>query len=724
MVWHEQPVRMMRLDYLDDIQQIKQQDLDALAKMKKEQWHINCEWIVATPGIAPGLGYYVTFNTPKYEKYPLLGEFDLIREYLPYAKKYGIHLLAYLNMHWFSYDFAALHPGWEQMMANGIPYGKARPLYGYGTTFCVNSGWRDWAFDLIAETMKTGIEGVFLDGPVIYPDSCYCRACRTKFERVYQTPLPEQQDWFNPTWKNFIEFREQSLADFLRDARTAVKQVHPDGIIFLNAGNWLGGAWRIARDIEKVGAYQDFNGAEAFFHPGTPDPQLFFWSRLAKYLTAAKKPAVVFNHHCLGSWHYIPLPEMEMQLATAQTVANGANPWFAVYNYSLDYDAESAIRPVREINGFLEQNETYYTDTQSAADIAVLLSRQTSTYYLSQLEDIYVDSGTGREEGLVADITARKIVDWAKRKSNCDQLVGNSFLGWTTALFRSHIPFDIILDKDIEDINPEKYRVIILPNSACLSEAQIAGLKNYVANGGKLIATYETGRYDERGNLRVPCDLWTLFGIEKIEKVLPPASGEEYLKVKILEPITRSFKVNQFLPRPAYSLFLKPTETNPTPMIYMNPIGNLYHPPQGESAYPAVFITNNGKVIYFPYLIEETYARLKLADHFNLMVNSIKRACGEQVLLETDAPPTVEIELRKQLNPKRLLIHLVNNTGDMQRPINKIFPVRDMALSLQIAKPNKIYSLQTNQTIPFEMKENRVKFTVEYLEVYEVIVIE
>ncbi len=113
--WHERPVRMMRLDYLDALDRMKNADLDALARTKRDDWNINCEWVVGTPGIAPGLGYLTTFDTPKFEKYPSLGEFDMLRDYLPHARKYGIHVLAYLNMHWFACDFADAHPGWEQI---------------------------------------------------------------------------------------------------------------------------------------------------------------------------------------------------------------------------------------------------------------------------------------------------------------------------------------------------------------------------------------------------------------------------------------------------------------------------------------------------------------------------------------------------------------------------------------------------------------------------------
>ena len=141
--WHERPVRMMRLDYMDALDRMKDADLDALARSKRDDWNINCEWIVGTPGIAPGLGYYTTFDTPKFEKYPALGDFDMLRDYLPHARRYGIHVVAYLNMHWFAYDFADAHPGWEQITADGVAYGRKNPLYGGGTTLCVNGGWRD-----------------------------------------------------------------------------------------------------------------------------------------------------------------------------------------------------------------------------------------------------------------------------------------------------------------------------------------------------------------------------------------------------------------------------------------------------------------------------------------------------------------------------------------------------------------------------------------------------
>ena len=51
--WWQKPVRMMRRDFLGDFSRYKDLDLEAFAREAKHRWHINCEWVMATPGCAP-----------------------------------------------------------------------------------------------------------------------------------------------------------------------------------------------------------------------------------------------------------------------------------------------------------------------------------------------------------------------------------------------------------------------------------------------------------------------------------------------------------------------------------------------------------------------------------------------------------------------------------------------------------------------------------------------
>lgn len=719
---------MMRLDYFgDDLSRIKNTDLDALARSRRNEWHINCEWIVGTPGMAPGLGYQTTFNSPKFEKYPPLGDFDFVREYLPFAKKYGINLIAYLNMHWFAYDFADAHPDWEQKTADGASYGRQFPLYGSGSTFCVNGAWRDWAFEMIREAMATGIDGVFLDGPIFFPGCCYCESCRRQFASEYKTDIPTREDWSDLDWIHFVEFRSRSLARFLEDCRKAVRSVNPEGVVFLNAGCWQAGTWRFARSIDSVGDYEDFNGAEAFFHPGPHEQMLLPWAATAKYMTAGDKPAVVFSHHMLGSWHYIPLSKIEAELAIAQTVACGANPWFAIVNYALEHSREAAIEPINEMQSFLAGHEEHYTNTHSCADIALLSSSQTSTYYVSRLAGFYGEAGSGREENLLVDMgSGEESVDWNKRKSICETALDGSYLGYFLAMTRSHIPFDVVLDKDISPERLSAYRVLILPNSACLSDGQIEFIKQFVQNGGSVVAEFETGAYDETGQPRKANPLFGLLGVECIKGMMKPVSMEEYVRIKQTHPATEKFTINQLTARPTYSLKCAASKDAFVPSVFMNEVGALYTPLKGESDNPALIVGSYGmgQTVYIPSLVGNFYNKFKLPDYENLIADIIRWAHVDPMMIETDCPSTVEIEPRWNAQKDKILIHLVNNTGDMQRPITQIIPMSDISIRLRCRSVKNAKALRAGLDLPITRHGEWAEFTLPKLGVYELIAVE
>lgn len=725
--WFERPVRMMRLDYIDQLSRMKDADLNELARSKREDWNVNCEWVIGTPGIALGLGHLTTFNTPKFQKYAPLGDWDLIREYLPYARKYGIAVIAYLNMHWFSYEFGAQHPDWEQVNAEGIQYGHLHPLYGSGTTFCVNSPWREWASEMISEAMKTGIDGVFLDGPVVFPECCYCSSCRAKFLKRYGENIPLVEDWADESWKDFVEFREDSMAEFLRDCREEVKAVNPDGVIFLNAGSWHAGAWRVARDIEKVGPFQDFNGAEAFFHPGPSAHILHFWATAAKHLMAADKPAVVFSHHTMGSWHYVPLPPMEAQLAIAQTTACGANPWIAVFDYALDNSRSLAMKPIHEIQTFLDKNEQYFLDSKSQADVALLFSRQSATFYISRWGAVFGQQGGGQERDLIADVSSGpQIEDLKKRKRVCDDLHGNSYLGYFTALTREHIPFDVVLDKDLAYERLKRFRVLILPNAACLSDAQIAAINEFAAAGGSVLAEFETGMYDERGNIRLGAGLNGLLGITNVSGAMSPAYGEEYIKVNRTHPVTQGFNDGQLIARMPFSLQVTLSASAASLAVFMNQIGQLYAPLGGESEYPALIVSDNptGHSVYLSGLAGEFYGRYRMREYQALIANALHWLRRAPMDIEVKCPATIQVELRHQSKPSRALIHLVNNTGDMQRPVAEVIPVRDIHIQLRRKDVKRVRALWTGRELEFHQTNETCLFALPELGVYEVITVE
>ncbi|MBO3753560.1 MAG: beta-galactosidase trimerization domain-containing protein, partial [Candidatus Brockarchaeota archaeon] len=447
----------------------------------------------------------------------------------------------------------------------------------------------------------------------------------------------------------------------------------------------------------------------------------------AKHLAAKGKPAVVFSHHALGSWHYVPLPRFEAEISVAQTVSCGANPWFAVFDYALDTRLEDALTPMRNILSFLSRNEEYYTDTVSKAEVALLLSSQTSTFYLSELRELYFDPGTGVERDLrIEEGTGLRKTDLKARKAVCDEVYTNSILGAATILSRNHIPYDVVLDDALAKGELEKYSLLVLPNSACLSDEQIHGIRGFLEKGGSIVCSFETGCYDEYGNHRLENPLWSILGIERCDGVMPPRIGEEYMKLTDSGKDVFSIPAGALIPRPVYSLKTFQREGAVAICLFMNPIGAYYSAPKGVSKYAAIVCNRQGrgKSIYFSSLIEDFYTRYRMPDISRVYADCVRFAMGRPPVVEVDAPETVQLEIREQRSTGRILVHLVNTTGDMQRPISSITPVHNIKVRIRGSQARRVFRLSDRSMLAGRELPGCFEFTLNNLMVYDVIVFE
>jgi hypothetical protein len=710
----------MRRDYLYEYERRLGHDPAELAREAREDFHVNTEWLMANLACSPGRGDIVTFNSEKFEKFDALGQADVLRDYLPHAARHGITVLAYLNLHWFGYGFADKHPGWEQMLADGEAYGRRYPLYGAGTTMCVNSPWRDWAFELIREAMRTGIAGAFLDGPVVFPGACYCDVCRRLFRERTGAEAPLEEDWRSETWKDWIEFREESMARFLRDARAALRSVNAQGIIYLNGGGYAGGAWRAARDIQRLSDCQDINGAEEFFHPTSGRHYLLASALLGKYLGARNRMSQVYTHHALGSWHYVPLPVTEMKLALAQTVAAGATTWFAVFDRALEHSREEA-RAGAAANAFAERNEEYFTHTRCAARIAMLISSASNHWYLSQRKELYIEPGSGVERDLIADVAATA-VEAQQRKRLCDSLVTGSTQGLFLALARSHLPVEVLWDVDVTPDVLAEYDALVLANTACLSAAQREAVRDFVAAGGGLYADFESGMYDERSR-KVDDQHWLeLLGIESVDGMFAPSRAEDYLR--IVEPLA-PFRPGQLVPRPVHVLQVRARPGAAASAVVTVPLGKPYMIPQGDTDRPGLILSQFGKgrVAYCPGALSAIFGELGILQHQSLVAAMVRWAMRKPHPLNVTAPQSVYVEWRKKA-PATDLIHLVNNTADMHRPVSEFIAVRGIKIELARDSVARVRSLRLGRDLRYTSRKGKVKAALPLLEQYDVVVIE
>ena len=85
-------------------------------------------------------------------------------------------------------------------------------------------------------------------------------------------------------------------------------------------------------------------------------------------------------------------------------------------------------------------------------------------------------------------------------------------LGMYQALIDARMPFEMVHDGQLDAAHIGRFKLLLLPNIAALSDGQCEQLREFVRGGGSLLATYETSLYDEWGERRADFGLADLFG--------------------------------------------------------------------------------------------------------------------------------------------------------------------------------------------------------------------
>src|SRR5262249_14901447 len=93
------------------------------------------------------------------------------------------------------------------------------------------------------------------------------------------------------------------------------------------------------------------------------------------------------------------------------------------------------------------------------------------------------------------------------------------------------IPFEMVHDRLLDAEHIDRFKLLILPNIAALSDAQCDQLRQYVARGGSLLATHETSLYDEWGVRRKDFGLTDLFGVKYNGRIEGPMQNS-YLRLE------------------------------------------------------------------------------------------------------------------------------------------------------------------------------------------------
>ncbi len=430
----------------------------------------------------------------------LLGQFDRgfgesdqaeeqerARQQAALCHQHGIRHGAYLANTVYFESMLKDHPECEEWVVQ--THDNRRVHYGGLQTFrwvaCFNSpGWRLRMKRVIEQAIRVvQTDLLHFDNLAVWPepDSCHCAHCQKAFRAFLASRYPDAESQkrrfgitgfetfrapnfylrFTPPWdvdridnplmQEWIEFRQWTVTEYIRELAAYARGLNPDICIDSNGQSIFGFNQALVHGIdpEAQAAHVDFVFDEnpdvrPDDEPGAADPAS---SRMrgAMFFRRTGKP-------CVSAYR----DEAELAFNLAFRGHPGIN---ARWGYS-----EPGRAPLQE----------------APPGVADLLSQ------FRRHRELYVGARSVARVGV-----------WRSRKSlafvSTDTHLSAAVL--EQLLFVNRIPFSIVMDGCVEHDDLSAFDLLILPDVEFVSAAQVARLTAYVAAGGSLLITERSGIY-------------------------------------------------------------------------------------------------------------------------------------------------------------------------------------------------------------------------------------
>jgi hypothetical protein len=569
----------------------------------------------------------------------------------------------------------------------------------------VSCGLGPYNFQFMTEVKKEIVSLYRVDGIFVNrwegSGMCYCEHCRRSFRDAADLELPRTNDPQNPARRAYIVWRQQRLFELWRLWDEEVRKVNPECRVIPNTG---GGATS-GLDMKRIGELAPMLVADRQARRGLTAP----WAngKYGKEYRAALGQKPIVGLFSVGveepyRWKDSVQSDAEIRLWVADGIANDLRPWFSKFSGVL-HD-ERWLRVVEDIFQRHARWERYLRNEAPLARVGLVYSQQTAWFY-----------GGERAVSKVEDHT----------------------LGFYQALIEARIPFEMVHDRLLDAAHVERFKTLILPNIAALSDTQCQQLRDYVSRGGSLVATYETSLYDEWGVRRPDFGLGDLLGVRfKAGSERPMQNA--YLRLEHEKARGHALlKGLEDAPRiihGVHRLEVEAREPFPNPPITLIP---SYPDLPMEKVYPRVARTDTpevylrepgaGRVAYFPWDIDRTFWEVLAVDHWKLLRNAVQWATNEEPPVSVTGPGVLDVTAWRQRDS--MTVHLVNLTNPMMMkgPLRELIPVGPQRVRLRLprgAMPRRVHLLAADKAVPFERSGDELTLTVPSILDHEIVAID
>jgi len=639
---------------------------------------------------AGGIVAFYPTDVPMHHRSDWLGSSDPFGYLLKGCRNMGMSVIARTDPHATWQNVYDVHPDWIAVTANG-----EKRRHWANPELWVTCALGPYNFDFMTFVHKEIMERYQPDG--IFSNRwaghgiCYCEHCVSNFRQYSGMELPRNNDKNDPVYLKYNEWSTNRLKELwilwdniIRKQKSTSRFI-PNGF----------------PDKVITGQLSDIVFTDHQARSGVTMP----WAngRVAKELRASIGMKPLGGIFSVGveeqyRWKDSVQSDAEIRVWVAEGTANGMRPWFTKFSGVL-YD-KRWMETVDKIYQIHFRNEKYLRNSASMARVGLVFSEHTSSY--------------GGEK-------------WQQRNEDHSS-------GMYHALIEARVPFEMVNDRLLDPEHLNRFRLLILPNTASLSDEQCNQLRKFVSEGGNLIATFETSLYTAEGKRRPDFGLSDLFGLSYDNGVEGPMQNS-YLRLK-KDPVTNSFHPVLKGLEDAYRIIntiyrvkVKPVSAFPSPVTLIPSYPDL----PMEHVYPRVEDTDirelylreigNSRIVYFPGDIDRSFWQILCVDHGKLLKNSIQWALGEDPITEVDGPGVIDVTVWKQEHS--MTVHLVNLTNPMliKGPFRELIPVK-ANVTVKIPegiKPGGVHLLVSGLKPDYQLKGNKLKITTSDIYDHEII---
>lgn len=296
--------------------------------------------------------------------------------------------------------------------------------------------------------------------------------------------------------------------------------------------------------------------------------------------------------------------------------------------------------------------------------------------------------------------------------------VPDPMMGAVRMLQEGRHQFDIV---DAES-DWSAYRVLILPDQVLLTDALAQKLNRYVAAGGSVLATHQSGLTPDKRAFATDAFGVSLIGDAPYSPDFIVSTGEGISAGLPNTELVVYQKANQV--KPTTGTVLAQTNVPFFNRTYEHFVSHRHTPSSGKPGYPA--IVQNGKVIYFAHPMFSQYAQNAPRWCKQFVLNALDRLLPDPLVRTPGAPTTLLATLNRQPDQNRRVLHLLHYVPERRGRdfdvIEDVIPLSNVAVSVR-GSARRVTLAPSGTALKFSQRNGRVEFVVPELRGHQMVVL-